>query len=108
MYLFFIFYLKKLFFFSRQGSLLLQKGARKDPPYLSLTQLMNLSPPHWSGQGAHSFQLANLKQIVTGRRGTGGSEEGGPVKPEQNGVSKISFDRKDMLLSAVTSRNHYC
>ena len=42
---------------------------RKDPPYVSLTQVMVLSPSHWSGQAAHSSRLANLKQIVTGRRG---------------------------------------
>ena len=29
---------------------------------------MGLSPSHRSGQGAHSSRLANLKQIVTGRR----------------------------------------
>ena len=48
---------------------------RKDPLYLSLTQVMYLSPSHRSGQGAHSSPLANLKQIVTGRRGK--EEQGG-------------------------------
>ena len=73
---------------------------RKDPPYLSLTQVMYLSPSHWSGQGTHSSQLANLKQIVTGRRG---KEEGrSQPKPEQNGVTKISFDRKDIMLLSTT------
>ena len=96
---------------SRQGSLLLQKGAgtpksahtkQRTLPYLSLIQVLYLSPFHRSGQGAHSSQLANLKQIVTGRRG---KEEGrSQPKPEQNGVTKISFDRKDiMLLSTVIS-----
>ena len=73
---------------SRQSSLLLQKGVgtpqsvhaeKRTLPYLSLTQVMYLSPSHWSGQGAHSSWLANLKQIVTGRRGKGegwGSQEG--------------------------------
>ena len=73
---------------SRQGSLLLQKGTatpksvrpeQRTLPYLSLTQVMYLSPSHWSGQGAHSSLLANLKQIVTGRRGKRegqGSQEG--------------------------------
>ena len=68
---------------SRQGSLLLQKvmdtpkstgTEQRTFPYLSLTQVIYLSPSHWSGQGAHSSWLANLKQIVTGRRG---KEEGG-------------------------------
>ena len=53
---------------------------RKDPPYVSLTQVMYLPPSHWSDQGTHSSQLANLKQIVTGRRR---KEEGGL----QEGVS---------------------
>ena len=43
-------------------------------PYLSLIKVIYLSPSHWSGQGAHSSWLANLKQIVTGKRG---KEEGG-------------------------------
>ena len=33
-----------------------------------------LSPSQWSGQGAHCSWLANLKQIVTGRRGKGWGE----------------------------------
>ena len=56
---------------------------RKDPPCLSLTQVRYLSPSHWSGQGAHSSHLVNLKQIVTGRRGK--EEEGVSAEtPEQN------------------------
>ena len=64
-------------------SLLPQKGRgtpksvhtkQRTVPYLSLTQVIYLSPSHWSGQGAHSSRLANLKQIVTGKRG---KEEGG-------------------------------
>ena len=95
----------------RQGSLLVQKGAgtpksaraeQRTLPYLSLTQVMCLSPSHWSGQGAHSSQFADLKQIVTGKRG---KEDGGghrKAKPEQNRVTKISFNRKDiMLLSTI-------
>lgn len=100
---------------SRQGSLLLQKGAgtpksvraeQRTLPYLSLTQVMYLSPSHGSGQGAHSSRLANLEQIVTGKIG---KEEGGlagliqrRLEPEQNGVTKISFDRKDTLLLSTT------
>ena len=47
---------------SRQGSLLLQKGAgapksvraeESTLPYFSLTQVMDLSPSHWSGQDVH-------------------------------------------------------
>ena len=64
----------------QQGSLLLQKGmstqksCKKEgrPPYLSLMKVVYLPPSHWSGQGAHSSQLANLKQVVTGRRGKEG------------------------------------
>lgn len=73
---------------SRQGSLPLQKGVgtpesvpteQRTLPYLSLMQVIYQSPSHWSGQGAHSSPLANLKHIVTGRRGKGqgrGSQEG--------------------------------
>ena len=97
---------------SQQGSLLLQKGT--DTPKsaqaeqrtllsLFLTQVIYLSPSHWSGQGPHSSRLANLKQTVTGGeegKGRGGGRR--KVKPEQNGVTKISFNRKDiMLLSTV-------
>ena len=64
---------------------------------------MYLSLSHWSGQGAHSSWLANLKQIVTGRRWEGGRRKAFQLKLEQNGVTKIFFDRKDiMLLSTVT------
>ena len=45
--------------------------SKKRVPCLSLMQVIYLSPSHRSGQGAHSSQLANLKQIVTGRRGKG-------------------------------------
>ena len=47
---------------------------KEDPPlpYLSLTQAVYLFPSHWLGWGTHSSQLANLKQIVTGRRGKEG------------------------------------
>ena len=57
---------------------------------------MYLYPSHWSGQGAHSSRLANLKQIVTGRIGKeeGGCRKAFKLKPEQNGVTKISFDSK--------------
>ena len=77
---------------------------QRTPPHLSLMQEMYLSPCHWSGQGTHSSWLASLKQIVTGRRGKeeGGLKKAFQPKPEQNGVTKISFDRKDiMLLSTV-------
>ena len=76
---------------SRQGSLLLQKGAgtpkstcaeQRTLPYLSLMQVIYLSPSHWSGQGAPSSGLANLKQIVPGRRGN--KEEGWGVAGRQN------------------------
>ena len=57
---------------------------------------MHLSPSPGSGQGAHSSRLAHLKQTVTGRRG---KEEGAcfQLKPERNGVTKSSSDRKDIV-----------
>ena len=75
---------------------------RKDPPCLSLMQVIYLSPSHWSGKGAHSSQLANLRQIVAGRRGKDGGgchRKAFQLKLEQNGVTKISFDRKDIMLT---------
>ena len=62
---------------------------------------MFLSPSHWSGQGAHSSRLANCDKLLLGekvkRRG-GVSQGVFQLKPEQNGVTKISFDRKDIML----------
>ena len=64
-------------------------------------QVMYLSPSHWSGQGAHSSRLANCNRLLLGekvkRRG-GVSQGVFQLKPEQNGVTKISFDRKDIML----------
>jgi len=75
-----------------------QKACQEDPAYLSLKQVVYLSPSHWSGQGAHSSQLANLKQIVTGRRGKGGGARRRVSQrtQEKNGVTKACFDRKDL------------
>ena len=61
---------------------MLKKHSLEDPPYLSLTQVMYLSPSHWSGQGAHSSPLANLKQIVTGRREKEEGVAGGHFSPQ--------------------------
>ena len=61
-------------------------------------QVMYLSPSHWSGQGAHSSQLANLKQNVTGRRGREeGSQEGVPAETRAK-WSNQDFLRKDTTL----------
>ena len=78
---------------------------RKDPPCVSPAQVMSLSPSQGSGQGPHSSQLANLKQIVTERRG-GGEVRRKVFQPklEQNGVTKISFDRKDIMLLSTPVR----
>ena len=62
---------------SQQGSLLLQKGTgtpksvhdeQSTLSYLSLMQVIYLSPSCWPGQGAHSSRLAHLKQTVAGKR----------------------------------------
>ena len=66
---------------------------REDPSHSPPAQVVSLSPSHGSGQGAHSSRLANLKQIVPGRRGKRGMEEGVSDQQEQNGVTKASFDR---------------
>ena len=69
-------------FTSAEGHGYSKSVCKEDPPYLSLMQVMYLSPSHWSGQGAHSSRLSNLKQIVAGRRGKGevGSQEGVSAK----------------------------
>ena len=54
---------------------------RKTPIFIPNTGGISV-PFHWSGQGAHSSLLANLKQIVTGRRG---KEEGGGECLQWNG-----------------------
>ena len=67
---------------------------RKHPPYLlSLTQVMYLSPSHWSGQSAHSSGLANLKQIVTGRRG----KEGEALQEGISAKTSVKWSNQDFL-----------
>ena len=82
---------------SRQGSLLLQKCAdtpksphtkQKTLPYLSLMQVIYLSPSHRSGQGTQYSQLANLKEIITGRR----EKEEGDVAGRQTGAKWSNQD----------------
>ena len=46
-----------------------------------------------------------MKPIVTGRRGKGGRcRKAFQLKPEHNGVPKISFDRKDIMLLSTPGR----
>ena len=72
---------RQALYFCRRARVLKKRVQRsKDSPYLSLTQVMGLSPSHPSGQGAHSSLLANLKQIVTGRRGKGEGVAGGRLR----------------------------
>ena len=61
----------KALYLCKRVRVLKKHAQRKDSPYLSLMQVMYLSPSHWSGQVTHSSWLANLKEIVTGRRGKG-------------------------------------
>ena len=72
-----------------------QKAAprRKDSPSLSLMQVMDLSPSHGSGQGAHSSRWANLKQIVTGRRG----KEEGAVTERHFSQMEAKWSHQDFL-----------
>ena len=65
-------------------------------------QVVYLSPSHWSGQGAHS-PLANLKQTVAGRKEKEEGVTGGRLRRNQNGVTKISHDRRDMLILTLIS-----
>ena len=64
---------------------------RQDPPYGSLTQGMDLSPSHGSGQGAHSPQVAHLKQIVAGRRGAEEGVAGRRFSPNQSTTESPRF-----------------
>ena len=95
---------RALYFCRRARVLKKHTQRRNDPSYLSLTWVMYVSPSHWSGRGTRSSRLANLKQIVTGRRGKGGwcRRKAVQLKPEQNGVTKISFSRKDIMLLSTT------
>ena len=74
--------LDKALYMCRRAWVLKKHVQRKDPPYLSLTQVMYLSTYRWSAQGTHSSQLANLKQIVTGRRGKGACRKAFQWKPK--------------------------
>jgi len=91
---------------SRQGSLLLQKGAgaqkprakKKRPSHVSLTQGMHLPPSHGSGQGAHFSRVANLKQIVTGRRGKEEGVTGGCFSRNQSKMESPRFPLIEKIL----------
>ena len=50
-----------------------------------------------------------MKQIVTGRRGKeeAGCRKAFQSKLEQNGVTKISFDRKDIMLLSTIPPFHF-
>ena len=61
--------------------------------YLSITQAVHLSSSHWSGQGTHTSLLANLKQLLLGEEVWRRVSQ---TKQKQNGVTKVSFDRKDI------------
>ena len=67
---------KALLFCRRARGLQKRVQRRKDPPCSSLTQAMDLSPSHGSGQGAHPSRSAHLKHIVPGSRGKRGIQEG--------------------------------
>ena len=64
---------------------------KEDPPYLSLTQAMHLSPSHGSGQGAHASRLANLTQIVPGRRW----KEEGVLQEDISAETGAKWNRQD-------------
>ena len=77
-------------------------------PYLSLMQVIYLSPSHWSGQGAHSSWLANWKKLLlqkeVKRKGVSG---GSSAKTRAKWSNKISFDRKDIMLLSTISPFHF-
>ena len=78
----------------------------KDPP-LFLPNAGDAPVPFpWVRSGRTFFPVGSLKQIVAGKRGKQeGGRRGISAETEQNGVAKISFDTKDiMLLSTVGFR----
>ena len=77
---------------------------RKDPPYLSLTQVIYLPLP--IGQvRAHILPgwliETNCGKEVNKKRVAGAFRP----KPAKNGVTKISFDRKDVALLSTSWRS---
>ena len=56
-------------------------------------QVIYLSPSHWSGKGAHSSQLANLRQIVAGRRG----KDGGVTQEGISTETRAKWSNQDFL-----------
>jgi len=97
-------------YFCRRARVL-KKGVqrRKDPPYLSLTRVTFLSPSHWSGQGAHSSRWPIETNCCWEKKERGGRRRRRfQLKPEHNGLAKISLDRKDvMLLSTPVVTVHF-
>ena len=96
---------------SRQGSFLVQKGAgaqkvqaRKRRASLFIPKAGEVPVPFpLVRSGAHSSRLANLKQAVAGRKGKRwaagqGRRRAFQPKAEKNGVTRISFGRKDIML----------
>lgn len=97
---------------SRQGSLLLQKGAgapksvcrTKDPPLL-LPNAGDVPVPYPLARSAHILPdgLIATNCCWEKRQRGRGSQGAFPLKPEENGVTKISFDRKDIMLLSTRS-----
>ena len=92
-------------FASAEGPDAQRAPAKKKSPSLFIPKAGDVTAPrHGPGQGAHSSPLANLKRIVTGRRGKGGAARHFSQNGEQNAVTKISFDRQDIMLLSTTIR----
>ena len=73
----------------------------KDPP-LFIPKAGDVPVPfHGSGQGTPSSWSADRNKLLLGEEGKRKGVEGGrrafQPKPEPNGVTKISFDRRDMM-----------
>ena len=64
---------------------------KERPSLFTLAPGRDLSPPHGSGQGAHSSRLANMKQIVTGRRGKGRGVAGRRFSRSQSKMEQGRF-----------------
>lgn len=99
---------------SRQGSFLLQEGAgaqkapakKKRPSLLVPSTGDGPVPFPWVRPGRKLFSVGSFETDLLGEAGKRrGSQEGVSAMREQHGVTKVSFDRKDVILLSTQFSN---
>ena len=92
--------LNKSLYFCRRARILQKAQAKKKIPSLFIPNAGEGPVPFpWVRSGAHSSQLANWNNCCWEKRERrGGHRRAFQPKPEQIRVTKISFDRKDIIL----------